>query len=152
MAKLKVIEYPNPILRKKASKIKDFGSAELGKLISEMVEILKSAEGLGLAAPQVGKSRRVCVAREENNNFMVLINPVITASSRKKIPISEGCLSFPGKFYSISRPESIKVRHIDEKGKKCKIKASGLLARVIQHEVDHLDGILFIDRVKNKAN
>lgn len=144
---LKIIKYPDPILRKKTAKIKDPLAPEIRKLIPQMLEAMRNNNGMGLAAPQIGKSLRLCVI-EEGGIVYVLINPKIHSTSRKKVTLEEGCLSFPGQFISISRAEKVKVRCLDESGKKVKIKAAGLLARALQHEIDHLDGILMIDRVK----
>lgn len=149
MARLKILKYPNPLLRKKSEKIKDPTDPKIQKLINKMIETLRSENGLGLAAPQVGQCIRLCIV-ECDGELNILINPVVKNKSRKKVVMEEGCLSFPGKFYSVSRPEEIKVRHLDKKGNKAKIKARGILSRAIQHEIDHLDGILVIDRIKNK--
>ena len=143
---LPIIKYPDPVLRKKCGKIKDPLNPEIQKLIPRMIKAMKANNGMGLAAPQVGKSIRLCII-EEGGRLYVLINPKIKSRSREKVMGEEGCLSFPGKFLNIERSEKVKVRYLDEKGKKVKIKASGLLARALQHETDHLDGVLFIDRV-----
>ncbi len=147
MSLLPILKYPHKTLAAKTKKIKDSLAPEIQKLIAEMIETMKSAKGAGLAANQVGYSLRLCVI-EENGNVFVMINPVITSCSRKKVAMDEGCLSFPGKFISLCRPEKIKVRYLDEKGKKVKIKSDGLLARIIQHEIDHLNGIVITDRLK----
>jgi peptide deformylase len=149
MAKLPIIEYPNAVLLKKAEKIKDPLDKKVQKLIGDMLETMKIANGLGLAAPQVGKSTRLCVIEDQGETY-ILLNPKITSLSRKKVVMEEGCLSFPGDFFSISRPEKVQVRYLDKEGKKTKLKAVGLLAHALQHEIDHLDGILFITRVKKK--
>jgi peptide deformylase len=104
-------------------------------------------KGLGLAAPQVGSNLRLCVIETEDITH-VLLNPKITAKSRKKVVSEEGCLSFPGKFFPISRHDEVQARYIDEHGQPGKIKGQGLLARALQHEIDHLDGILVINRIK----
>jgi peptide deformylase len=153
---LPIKKYPAKILREKAKKIKDPLNPEVVQLIKDMIETLKNAEGLGLAAPQVGKSLRLCIIEEPpetekgQSTLHILINPKITTYSKEKSKIEEGCLSFPGKFYVVSRPSSVKVRFLDETGKNVKIKADGLLARALQHEIDHLDGILITDKLKNK--
>ncbi len=143
---LPIVEYPDPVLRKKCEKIKDPLNPEIQKLITEMIKSMKANNGMGLAAPQVGKSLRLCIV-EENGQLYVLINPKIKSRSSEKTLGEEGCLSFPGKFLNIERSEKVKVRCLNEKGEKIKLKASGLLARAFQHETDHLEGILFIDRV-----
>lgn len=148
MSTLSIIKYPNPILTAKTKKVKDPLAPEIQKLVSAMIDLVKTSPNcMGLAANQVGKSIRLCVI-EEGGKMHVLINPTITVFSRTKIAMEEGCLSFPGQFFPISRPEKVQVRHLDETGKSVKIKASGILARALQHEIDHLDGIVFIERVK----
>jgi peptide deformylase len=146
---MKIIEYPNPILSQKAEKIKGPSALEIKELILAMTKTMRKANGLGLAAPQIGKSLQLCLVQinaDETSSPLVLINPKITAHSSDATAASEGCLSFPGKFLPIIRFEKVQVRYFDEKGKRCKIKASGLLARALQHEIDHLNGILIIDR------
>jgi len=113
--------------------------------LQDMFKTLESANGIGLAAPQVGVSSQICIINLWNQR-LVLINPQIIRYSRKKEISEEGCLSFPRKFIPVQRAKKIKIKYLDEKGKKRKVKVRDLLARVIQHEVDHLNGILFIDR------
>lgn len=147
MPTLKIIKYPNPILRKKTIKVKDPLAPEIQTLITLMVETMRANNGLGLAASQIGKSLRLCLI-EEGGILYVLINPQIKTQSKNKVIMEEGCLSFPGKFILIARAEKVKIRYTDETGAEKKLKADGLLARAIQHELDHLDGILFIDKNK----
>ena len=142
---MKIITYPNPILDTKAKKIKNPLDLDIQKLIKEMHKTMKKNNGIGLAAPQVGVSLRLCII-EHLEKFYILINPKITAHSRNKVVAEEGCLSFPEKFLPIKRFEEVKVRYLNEKGKPSKIKATGLLSRALQHELDHLDGIVFINR------
>lgn len=144
---LEIRKSGDPVLREKTKKIKDPLAKDVQELALSMLETMRGANGLGLAAPQVGKNLRLCVI-EEGGETYVLINPQITAKSKTKVLMEEGCLSFPGEFFPISRPEEVKVRYIDEKGVAKKIKGSGLLGRALQHEIDHLDGILVIDRIK----
>ena len=143
--KLKIIKYPDDFLRKKTKEVENLKDPKIGQLIFGMVKTMEAEKGIGLAAPQVGSSLRICVARVDNVVY-VLINPKIKSYSRKKEIYEEGCLSFPGKFFPIERPVKVKIKAFDASGKKMKIKAEGLLARVLQHEIDHLDGILVIDR------
>lgn len=143
---LPIVKYPHPVLRKKCGKIKDPSNPEIQKLITEMIKAMKANNGMGLAAPQVGRLVRLCII-EEGGQLYILINPKIKSQSREKILGEEGCLSFPGKFLNIKRSEKVKVRYLNEKGKQVKIKAIGLLARAFQHETDHLNGVLFIDRI-----
>lgn len=142
---MKIVTYPNSILEKRAEKIKNPLDKEIQKMIPEMLKIMRENNGMGLAAPQVGKSIRLCII-EYQGFFYVLINPKITAHSKKLELSEEGCLSFPKKFIPVNRFETVQVRYLNEKGEKCKIKAHGLLARAFQHEIDHLDGVLFINR------
>lgn len=142
---LKIIKYPDDFLRQKARAVKDFNDPLLEDLVSDMIKTMEMEKGVGLAAPQVGSDLRICLAKVDNALF-VLINPEIKAHSRKKEIFEEGCLSFPGKYFPVERPVKVKIKSRDINGKKIKIKAEGLLARVLQHEIDHLDGILIIDR------
>ena len=152
MNTLSIIKYPNPILYQKAKKVKNPLDPKIQELILAMEEmVVKNDNCIGLAAPQVEKSLQICVIK--NNELpCILINPQITSVSRKKSITEEGCLSLPGKFLLIERAENIKVRYLDETGKKCKIRAEGLFARTIQHEVDHLKGILMTDRIYPRTN
>lgn len=142
---MNIITYPNLILEKKSQNIKNPLDPEIQKLIPAMLETMRKNNGLGLAAPQVGKSLRLFVVEHLNKTY-ILINPKITAHSKDTYISEEGCLSFPGKFIPVKRFETIQIRYLNEKGEKCKIKTRDLLARAFQHELDHLDGILFINR------
>ena len=142
----KIVKYPDPILRQKSEIIKDPTQPEIQQLILDMLKTMRANEGLGLAAPQIGKNIQLCVIEIEHEVF-VLINPQIKKLSGDNIVSEEGCLSFPGKFLPVERADRVKVSAIDANGKKQIIRARGLLARAIQHEVDHLCGILFVDRV-----
>lgn len=146
---MEIVKYPNQILEKKAKKVKNPLDPEIQELIKQMIITLQEAEGAGLAAPQVGKSLRICIVQYDGESF-VLINPKITSYSRNKEIGEEGCLSFPGNWLPIKRSERVKVRYTDETGQEIKTKAEGMFARIIQHEVDHLDGILFVERAKIK--
>lgn len=142
---LPILTYPNPLLEKKAWVIKEPKSPEIKELVFDMLETLEKNNGVGLAAPQIGKSLRLCVIKLNGKTY-ILINPKIKSKSWKKENLEEGCLSFPGKFIPIKRSRKIKVEAQDRNGDKIKIKAEGMLARAMQHEIDHLDGILFISR------
>jgi len=142
---LKILKYPDEFLRQRARAVKDFKDPRVEGLVSDMAKTMETEKGVGLAAPQVGSDLRICLARVDNTLF-ALINPEIKAYSRKKEIFEEGCLSFPGKYFPVERPVKVKIKARDVHGKKMKIKAEGLLARVLQHEIDHLDGILVIDR------
>lgn len=149
----------NSILRAKSEKITAL-TDEYHTLINEMKHIVKNVKGLGLAAPQVGKNLRLFVlhvsfrkvhiidsAKKHISIPEVLINPEITFFSKEKIVMEEGCLSLPGIYYNVSRPKEIEVEYYDEQFKKQQLWDDGIVARVIQHEVDHLNGILFIDKI-----
>lgn len=137
--------YPDPILRKKAEPILNFDS-ELENTIRKMDEIMLQSDGAGLAGPQVGLSQQIFLANA-GQGLKVFINPKITRFSKEKITFNEGCLSFPGIFLDIERPKKIEIEFLDKQGKRKKIKADNLLSRIIQHEYDHLQGVLFIDRI-----
>jgi peptide deformylase len=153
MQPLAIRKYPDPVLREKSKKIKDPLDKKIQDFILSMIESLHTnGDGIGLAAPQVGKNLNICIIELEGLRY-IIINPKITAKSRKKSVAEEGCLSFPGLFLPVSRHEEVQVRYLDENGQPQKIKGRGLLARAFQHEIDHLEGILFIDRAeKNKKN
>ena len=146
---LPIITEGNPILREKAKEVNkdDIKSSEIEELISDMKETVESANGIGLAAPQVGKSLRLVIIFLDDKKI-ALINPRIIKYSWLKECMEEGCLSVPQKFGSVKRPKSIKVKALDEYGEPIEFTAKKMLARVIQHEIDHLDGILFIDKIK----
>jgi len=144
---LEIKENPAPILREKTVKVKDVSAPEVQELILNMIETMHKAQGMGLAANQVGSDLKLCIVETEGK-LHILINPKITAKSRKKTLSDEGCLSFPGIFLAISRASEVQVRFLDQTGKPQKIKATDLFARAIQHELDHLEGVLFIDHLK----
>lgn len=114
-------------------------------LCAKMCNIMYNSEGVGLAAPQIGVSKRIIVI-DDNKTPIIFINPEITYFSENSIEMEEGCLSIPNEFKKISRPESVKVKYRDTKGKPNIRTFKGLLARIIQHEIDHLDGILMVER------
>ena len=148
MSQRKILIEPDPILRKK-SEILEKVDDELRKLLDEMLETMYSAPGIGLAAVQVGILKRLIVIdiskEKEKKNPLFLINPEIVSKSERTSTYEEGCLSLPGYFAEIERPSECHIKYIDYEGKKKEIKASGLLSTCIQHEVDHLNGVLFID-------
>ncbi len=137
------------VLRAKTTKVRDPLAPEIQALIPEMFEVMHKANGLGLAAPQIDLSLRLCVIEIEDKQ-MVFINPQLTSLSREKIIFEEGCLSLPGQFLPIERSERVTVRFQDERGENRKLKTSGLLAIALQHELDHLDGTLIVDRYKKQ--
>ncbi len=153
---LKIILHPNPILRKKSTALtaKELASPEIQALLSDMEETMLKKDGAGLAAPQVGRNLRAIVIRHESENFF-LINPQITKKSWAREIDEEGCLSVLNEkgeiiYAPVERYKKIICVYLDRGGEKKKLAASGLLARVIQHETDHLDGILFIDKVAKR--
>lgn len=150
MTKLKVYEYPHPILKKKALPVEKVDD-ELRKTLDDMLETMYSAVGVGLAAPQVGISKRMLVidtAHEgEEPQPMFFINPEIIAKSEEKVTCEEGCLSVPEQRAEVERYAYIKVRYLDYDGNEQEIESDDFLAIVLQHEMDHLDGILYIDRI-----
>lgn len=134
----------DPVLRMKAKKVKKITDKTL-KLIEDMFETLHDAPGVGLAAPQVGVSQRIIVVHVKDDQF-ALINPEIIEASGSQVG-DEGCLSVPGEQDLVDRAEFVKVRGLDPNGEKVVISGEGLLARCLQHEIDHLDGILFVDKI-----
>ncbi len=145
---LNILTNPNPILRQKSETIKDVNSAEIQALIPEMTETMLEKDGVGLAAPQIGKNIRLIVIRYKDDNI-AMINPKIINKSLFKEWDEEGCLSFPHLFGDVKRYKKITVTYLDPSGKEHKLSGEGFLARVIQHEVDHLEGILFVDKARN---
>ncbi len=134
------------ILKKKSKKVEVIDE-KIIELINDMIETLHKYEGVGLAAVQVGILKQIVVIQEaEDKPIYVIINPEIISQSGTQI-VEEGCLSFPNKFAKIERPENIKIRAINEKGKKIEISGKGLLAQAISHEIDHLNGEVFIDKI-----
>jgi len=148
---LPIITEPNPILRQKAQEIEPnkITSPEIQRLIFDMEETVGPVGGIGLAAPQIGLSVRLIIINLENK-LIPLINPKIIKFSWRKEVGEEGCLSLPGKFGYVKRAKVIKVIAFDKNGKRIEFKAKNLFARVIQHEIDHLDGVLFIDKSEKK--
>ena len=138
----------NKILRAKSQKVADFRDPKIQKLIIDMKETLSSIkEGVGLAAPQIGKNIRIFILSPELSEQTVFINPLIRKSFRKTL-VTEGCLSLPKIYGKIKRSKTAKITALNETGKKFQLKADSLLAQAFQHEVDHLDGILFIDKTR----
>lgn len=152
------IQDNNSVLRTCAADVVDVHAPALQVLIDDMIPTMYERDGVGLAAPQVGHGFRVAVLtpdpehfeqyREKKNEALVIINPVMMHHSLFREEGEEGCLSVPEIFGLVRRWKSVTVRYLDREGKKKTIKASGLLARCLQHEIDHLDGMLFIDRTK----
>ena len=148
MSQKSIIIEPDPLLRKKSNKLEKVDD-ETRKLLDDMLETMYAAPGIGLAAVQIGILKRLIVIdiskENEKKNPLFLINPKINFKSTKTSVYEEGCLSLPGYFAEIERPAECNISYLDYNGKKKDLEASGLLATCIQHEIDHLDGILFID-------
>jgi len=144
----KILIEPDPILRKKCEPLEKVDN-EIRKLMKDMIETMYKAPGIGLAAIQIGILKRIVVIdiekEEEKKNPLFFVNPEIIYRSKNTSIYEEGCLSLPGQFAEIERPSECTLRYIDYDGKEQELKAEGLLATCIQHEVDHLNGILFID-------
>lgn len=140
------------VLRQPAKRVAKVDDS-IRKLAKEMLQTMYSENGIGLAAPQIGINKQIividCQPDNPNNPPLILINPEIKKVSKDLCVMEEGCLSIPQVFLEVTRPRSIEVVYKDEYGKQQKIKAMGLLSRVIQHEMDHLKGVLFVDRVEN---
>tara|TARA_Y100000389_G_scaffold14486_1_gene12824 strand:+ start:2087 stop:2611 length:525 start_codon:yes stop_codon:yes gene_type:complete len=144
----KILTEPDPFLRQKSVKVEEVND-EIRSLMDDMLETMYNAPGIGLAAIQIGVPKRVIVIdlsrEDEKKNPFYFINPEIITNSDSDATYEEGCLSVPGQFAEINRPDKCKVKYLDYSGKKQTLDAEGLLATCIQHEIDHLEGILFID-------
>jgi peptide deformylase len=161
MPKLEIFTPPAPVLREKTERVTHFGK-ELQTLIDDMIETMRDSEGVGLAAPQIGQSKQLTVIESvpkyddndeeipNSRTLYVVINPEITWKSRKMVKGVEGCLSIPGYVGEVERPEEIRVKGQDRRGKKVNWRLKGWTARIFQHEIDHLNGILYIDRIVSK--
>ena len=146
MATLKILEFPNPNLRKVAAPVTRFDN-DLKRLIDNMFETMYEANGIGLAATQVDVHKRLLVldVSEERSNPQVFVNPTIDVVESDLSDYDEGCLSVPGFYETVSRPKKIKVSAQDKEGSQFELEADGVLSVCIQHEIDHLDGKLFVD-------
>ena len=148
MSQRKIVIEPDPILREKSSTLEKV-DYELRSLLDDMLETMYAAPGIGLAAVQVGILKRLIVIDiskdKEKKNPLILINPEIIFRSKNTSVYEEGCLSLPGHYAEIERPAECQIKFIDYDGKARELKANGLLATCIQHEIDHLNGVLFID-------
>ncbi|CAA2997117.1 peptide deformylase 1B, chloroplastic [Olea europaea subsp. europaea] len=151
---LKVVEYPDPILRARNKRINSFDDS-LKKLADEMFDVMYRTDGIGLSAPQVGINVQLMVfnpvGERGEGEEIVLVNPRVDRYSRKLVLYNEGCLSFPGIYADVERPDSLKVDAQDVAGARFKVNLSGLPARVFQHEYDHLQGILFFDKMSDEV-
>lgn len=156
-----IITPDNPVLRRRAHAVKDPADPAVQRLIDDMVETMREAPGVGLAAPQVAASLRLAVveyapgsedlpdeAEPPAPKLFVVLNPEITHRSDELISGVEGCLSLPGYAGEVARHQSVTIKALNRQGRPVKIKAQGWLARIFQHEIDHLEGVLFIDRAE----
>jgi len=150
MAILPILVAPHPVLKTKCKPV-DEVTPELAKLMDDMLQTMYDAPGIGLAAPQVGVPKRILVidvARsDEAPQPLKMANPEIIWESEEHAVYEEGCLSFPEQYADVERPARVKVRYLDENNKKQEIDADGLLATCVQHEMDHLEGIVFVDHL-----
>lgn len=146
MALLKIRKVGDPVLRSKAKEVVKL-NAQVIDLLDNMAETMYKAPGAGLAAPQVGVLQRIIVVDVNDENGLIeLINPEIIRTSEEQTVLEEGCLSIPGAAYYVIRARQVKVKGLDRKGQEIIIEAEGYLARALQHEIDHLDGVLLIDK------
>jgi len=146
---MRILTLGDELLRQKAQPVKEIGS-EYFKVVEELVKTLYVGDGIGLAGPQIGILDRIFVVHVEGDILRVFINPSIIETSQETMKFEEGCLSIPGIYTDVVRPRSVKIQAWNEKGRPFTLEASGMLARVILHEYDHLEGILFIDRISEQ--
>ena len=156
----KIITTPDPRLRQKSVKVREIND-ETRQIIADMVELSRDWESkhpyelsAAMAAPQIGENQRIIIVRDdlddkENDNFTALINPEVIRVEGRQIKEQEGCLSVPEIYGMVSRPSKVKIKALLEDGHEVRIKAAGYLARTLLHEIEHLDGILFIDHIRN---
>ena len=148
MAVLKVCTLPDPVLRQKAKKVNEI-DASIQKLIDDMIDTMRAVSGVGLAAPQVGVSLRIAVIEIPGEEVITLINPEMVKRQGERI-LEEACLSVPGYQGEIKRSEKVKVKAQDRMGKEFRLKGEDLLAQALEHEIDHLSGILYVDHVESE--
>lgn len=150
MAILPILVAPHPVLKKVAEPVSRVDD-EIRQILDDMLDTMYDAPGIGLAAPQIGVSKRMLVVdvsgKDEAPNPLKIINPKILSHSEDLSSYDEGCLSFPEQFAEVKRPATVRIGFLDETGTQQEIDADGLLATCIQHEIDHLDGIVFVDHI-----
>ncbi len=159
MAKiLEITELGNPVLRQRASEVEDLSDQKVKTFIDDLIETCKDSNGVGIAAPQVNASKRIFIISSRPNprypnapelGPIALINPEIKSFSQEKEKDWEGCLSIPGIRGLVPRHKTIKVKYLTREGKEVEIEFTDFIARIFQHELDHLDGIVFLDRIDN---
>jgi peptide deformylase len=145
-----IVKYGSNVLREKSKKIEKIDD-EIKNLLNNMVETMQNAQGVGLAAPQVGVNIRAFVLDVGDGNIRKVVNPEFLEFSEKLVEQEEGCLSIPGVYKKVKRPESLKIKYLNENGEEVVEEADGLLARAFQHEYDHLEGVLFVDKISPVA-
>ena len=146
---MKIVHIGEPVLREKAVRVERFGES-LKKTLDEMIVLMRKKSGVGLAAPQIGIPERFFVVQVPGEQPIAFVNPEIIETSLETVDFTEGCLSVPGVWGDVSRPESIRIQAMNADGKVFRLDADGYLARIIQHEYDHLNGVLFVDHLKGK--
>lgn len=150
MTKLDIVIAPQPVLKAPTTPVEGVDDA-LRRLLDDMLETMYAAPGIGLAAPQVGVSKRVCVVdvagKDARPAPLFLVNPTILMAADEHETAEEGCLSLPEIYAEVERPLAVKVGYLDRDGEPRELEADGLLARCLQHEIDHLDGVLFVDHL-----
>jgi peptide deformylase len=147
MAIIPIRTMPDPILRQKARRVKSIDKS-IDKLVDEMLETMHSASGVGLAAPQVGVPLRVIVIGIPEEEEIALINPQIVRRTGERL-VNEGCLSIPGYFAQVRRAELVRAKGLDRTGKEIRLRADDLLAQALEHEIDHLNGVLYVDYLES---
>jgi len=147
MAVLEIRTLPDPVLRRKAKRVTTIDGS-IQKLIDDMIDTLRAVHGTGLAAPQIGVSLRIAVIGISEKEVITLINPEIVRREGVRV-VEEGCLSYPGYYGEIKRSEVVKVKAQNRQGKQFRLRGEGLLAHALEHETDHLNGILYIDHVES---
>ena len=150
MAVLPICHLPNPVLRRKAKRVPSVGSS-IQRLVDDMVETMQQINGVGLAAPQAGISLRVVVLQMPGTEPIAIINPEIVRRTGER-EVTEACLSVPGYAGKIKRSVSVTVKGLDRQGKAIRIKATDLMAQALEHELDHLNGIVYIDHIESREN
>jgi len=147
MAVLSIRTLPDPVLRQKATRVRSIDKS-IYRLIDNMVETMHAASGVGLAAPQVGVRLRVIVIGIPDEEELALINPQIVRKTGERL-VNEGCLSIPGYFAQVRRAEVVRVKGLDRTGKEIRLRANELLAQALEHEIDHINGILYVDHLES---
>jgi peptide deformylase len=147
MAVIPIRTLPDPILRQKARRVKSIDKS-IEKLIDNMMETMHSASGVGLAAPQVGVPIRVIVIGIPEEEELVLINPQIMRRTGERL-VNEGCLSIPGYVAQVQRAEVVRIKGLDRTGKEIRLRANDLLAQALEHEIDHINGVLYVDHLES---